>query len=333
MKMHHVACVVAALALWPTVAHSNQRACLDLSSGPLPGQDIDNNIYRKLLFNRAGKKYYAETFSDRAEPQSNSSELCLRWEAQNASGDGLDIDAFSWPSAGIFVSKFRPGDDYREYKSKREQVKAARRDNPVYAFENERQITQSWVVVGGPEDAGAIHRSTRPNLVLPGLSLHQGSFLERPIVEITFGASRAPPPPIEQVVGFGVFGVTVISRVLPGAGTLTISTQASVRNPRGLDVQLGFPSLQALQQINPGQIAGLQDAANYVKTFEEFKKRLEPGRQEWPFASTISANLSEPVRIFRVNHPVIVSAQGVRHCYLVAAYSPIPITLELSDCR
>lgn len=95
-------------------------------------------MYRSILFNRAGTKYYAETFSDMAQ---QGSEHCFRWEiVNNAVADKLIIDELSWPAAGTHVRKMLPGDIHRD--NRRERIEPAKRGNPVYAFENEKAPTQ-----------------------------------------------------------------------------------------------------------------------------------------------------------------------------------------------
>jgi hypothetical protein len=126
--------------------------------------------------------------------------------------------------------------------------------------------------------------------------------------------------------------VRVISQLISRVGVLTVTTQASVQNPRGLDARLAFPSLRALEQTKPQQIAAPEEAVRFLGLYQDLKKQFEPNRGEWSFSSPIPANLRESVRVFRVKQPVIVAADGVRHCYLVATYSPVPITLTLDDC-
>ena len=124
------------------VAHAQPRACTDWkhdNKGPLPRKDVGNVMYRSVLFNRAGKKYYAETFSDMAQ---QGNEHCFRWEVVNNSvADKLTIDELSWPAAGIRVRKMLPGDSHRDFNNRRERIEPARRDNPVYAFENKKAPT------------------------------------------------------------------------------------------------------------------------------------------------------------------------------------------------
>jgi len=338
MRLHPLMCVAVVLVLWPAPAHPQPRACLDFPNdpnGPLPRQDIDKNVYRKVPFKRAGRSYYVETFSDLANP-SGPSEHCFRWEAVNASGSDLPISTFAWPRADIKVDPLRPGEEYREKNNRREHVRAQRTDNDVYAFENERQRTQSWILAGAPDPAGsdtsAIYRATRTRLVLPGLSQLGAPILEGQIVEITFGGNRAPPPEISQIVGFGRFAVRVVSQLVSRDGVLTVTTQASVNNPERLEARLAFPSLRALEQIRPQQIAAPQEAIRFMGLYQDLRNQFESNRGEWSFSSPIPGNLQEPARVFRVKQPVIVAADGVRHCYLVATYSLVPITLTLDHC-
>ena len=224
-KQHWALLVVAVTAQAPTSAPAQPvpRACLDWHKDPagaLPRKDVDNVVYRPLLFKRAGQNYDVETFSDMSPV---GMETCFRWEIVNSSpSPDLLIDELAWPAAGIRITRMRPGDANRDYNNRREQIPSAKLNNSVYAFEKEETPTLSWITTvqnaanppgagGGP---GSILRRTGE--LLPALKNAEPSIMNAIVSVLTLGGDRRAAPEILQVVGYGGLSIQLGTVVIPG---------------------------------------------------------------------------------------------------------------------
>ena len=320
----------------PGLTQSLPRACLDWHKdpgGPLPRMDVDKVIYRSVLFKRTGNNYDVETFSDTSPV---GSEHCYRWEIVNVSKSPNPIvDELSWPAAGIRVSRMRPGDENRDYNTKREQIPPGRQDNLVYAFENEKAPTQSWIAsvqeAANKPPAGGGFSLRQTGELLPGLKDADGSILNRLIGVLSLGRDRPAAPPISQVVGYGDLSIRIDSRAVIEGRTLLISVDAQISNPPN-EASFNFPALTALKQTEPKSVGDLGEAQRFLATFRETIKYRERFRPEWNFRFPVAVGNDGNTSVFRVLQPVIVYAGEGRHCYLTASYSPVPIGLSLQNC-
>src|ERR1700730_9590902 len=228
-KQHWALLVVAVTAQAPTSAPAQPvpRACLDWHKDPagaLPRKDVDNVVYRPLLFKRAGQNYDVETFSDMSPV---GMETCFRWEIVNSSpSPDLLIDELAWPAAGIRITRMRPGNANRDYNNRREQIPSAKLNNSVYAFEKEETPTLNWITTvqnaanppgagGGP---GSILRRTGE--LLPALKNAEPSIMNAIVSVLTLGGDRRAAPEILQVVGYGGLSIRITSRASIEGSTL-----------------------------------------------------------------------------------------------------------------
>jgi hypothetical protein len=338
MRTIGIIVVLLGLALWPIPAMSQTpRACLDWHKdpkGPLPRRDVDNVLYRSLLFRRTGRKYDVETFSDMEKV---GLDHCLRWEiVNNSSSPDLVVDELTWQAAGIRVSRMPTGERSRDYNNRRDRIEPVAASNPVYAFENEMQSTQSWTTSGQATaptsgDNGPLYKLLKTRELLPGLKSSDDSILDLPVAVISFASDR-PPPEIAQVVGFGELAIRVVSLVTREANGLRISTSAVVSNPPSGEARFGFPVIRALQQTEPKSVGDFDEAGRFLGILSETIRTAEPNRGEWTVSSLIAAKDGTPLTVFRIRHPVTVSVGAERHCYLIATYSPIPVSLSLRSC-
>jgi hypothetical protein len=334
-----------ALASYVSPALPNSpRACLDQLSdpkGPLPRMDADNVIYRSILFRRDKGNYDVETFSDMSPV---GSENCFRWEIVNGtkphggrSPEQLIVDHLTWPVAGIRVSKMRPGDDYREFNRRREQIGVKKDNNLVHAFESDRTPTLSWMANAPQSTAQApsepLYKFFRTGELLPALDRVESSIREAFVTSISFGKGRAGPPEISQVVGFGGLAVNVTSRVATEGNGLVVTTNTSFKYPAGMDsVRVNLPALAATRQIGPKAVGDASDAARFLEIFRDRLKNPEPVSAESNFRFVIAFGSGDDLNIFRTRQPVVVTVGDERHCYLVSAYTPIPVGLTLDNC-
>jgi hypothetical protein len=314
------------------------RACLDWHKdpkGPLPRMDSENVIYRPILFKRAGQDYDVETFSDMSPVKD---EHCFRWEIVNSSkSPDLVMDELAWPVAGIRVTRMRPGDKSRDYNNRREQIPPDRQNNLVYAFENEKAPTQSWMAsvqaAASKSNAGSgAGYSMRTGELLPGLRTGEPSILNRIIAVITLGQDRRAAPEISQVVGYDNLGIRVTSRAVLEGNTLLISTDAQINEPPSNEARFNFSGLSALQRTEPKSVGDLKEAERFLEVFRETVRSSEAFRPEWNFRFPVTVRAGENVTVYRVLQPVTVSVGAERHCYLTSGYSPIPIGLSLQNC-
>jgi hypothetical protein len=337
--------LLAGLALAPSLAsaQSGPRACLDWRRdpmGPLPRKDVDNILYRSILFKRAGLNYDAETFSDMSPA---GAEHCFRWEIVNStrpSGSGRPsdqiIDELTWPAAGIRVRRMQPGDKYRDFASRRDRVEPLNNSNLVFAFEGERTPTQSWMVSQDQQSQASPgkdpeYKTFRTQELLPNLKSAAPSVLQAPVTQISFGGGRLEPPGISQVVGYGDFAIRISSGTNMGGDTLVISTIVELLGPPSGDARFSFPGLTALQQSAPKSVGDQGEAERFLEALRENVGRSEPNRSVWKFENLVRADARD-LRVFRILQPVIVSVGEERHCYLASTYTPIAIGLSLAQC-
>jgi hypothetical protein len=315
------------------------RACLDWRKdpqGPLPKKDVDNAVYRPILFKRADKKYDVDTYSDMSPV---GTENCFRWEIVNSSpSSDLLIDELAWPAAGIRITRMRPGDANRDYNNRREQIPSAKLNNPVYAFEKEATPTLSWLATAqnaaNQPDTGGGPPPTlrRTGELLPALKNAEPSIMNAIVSVVTLGSDRRAAPEISQVVGYGSLSIRITSRASIDGSTLLVSTDAVISEPPSGEARFNFPALSALKQTEPKSLGNVEEAQRFLDIFRDTLRSPESFRPEWNFRFPVSVRPGENVDIFRVRQPVIVSVGEERHCYLAAGYSPIPVGLTLQNC-
>ena len=315
------------------------RACLDWHKdpkGPLPKMDLDNAIYRPILFKRTGKNYDVETYSDMSLV---GNETCFRWEIVNSSqSSDLLIDELAWPAAGIRIAGMRPGDNNRDYNNRREQIPSTKQNNPVYAFENEQTPTLSWTTTAQnaanqPNSGGGLGAILRRTVeLLPGLKNAEPSIMNAIVSVVTLGSDRRAAPEISQVVGYGGLSIRITSRASIEGSTLLVSTDAVISNPPTAEARFNFPALSALKQTEPKSLGNIEEAQRFLDIFRNTVRSPESFRPEWSFRFPVSVRPGENVDIYRVRQPVTVSVGEERHCYLAAGYSPIPVGLTLQNC-
>jgi hypothetical protein len=363
-----------------TRAQPLPRACMTWQrdpGGPLPRRDVDNVLYRSLPFRRASQNYEAETFSDMARA---GDDRCFRWEMVNNSkpdGGGSDpnrtaIDELNWPAASIRVQHMLAGDDRREHNNIRDRIEAKNGSNPVYAFENEQQVTQSWQTkeqtaaesTPPPQSSGQQSNGQESSSnTLPSQSNGQAASSREknpkfetkpadqvrakmgikidlnpnvPITVISFPEGYEKPLQIDQEVGFGRVLIRVQSEVIPSKDQVRLFTKAYVEKLPEEVAQAAprfvFPGMIALKRIEPKTLGDREDAAKFVNYFHEAQVPSEPPLYSWDLNLTVARTSDGSLSIYRVLQPIAVFASGSSHCYLVATYSPIPIGFTLRDC-
>jgi hypothetical protein len=232
------------------------------------------------------------------------------------------------------------GDNNREYNNRRDRIDAANRSNPVYAFENEQQVTQSWATSPPqPQEQGPSSSDKEPKYeIKPAREIQQKMGIQTgvnptvPIAVVSFSKGREPPPEINQEVGFGKVLIRIQSRVAPAGNQLQVLTNAVVANPPEGGARYGFPGIVALQRTEPKTLGDPKDAARFVEAFREASQTTEPRRDAWNVSLSLAPTDDGNFSIYRVFQPVTVFAGESSHCYLVATYSPIPIGFTLQDC-
>jgi hypothetical protein len=290
-KQHWALLLLAVTTPVPTSgsAQSPPRACLDWHKDPqgaLPRKDVDNEIYRPILFKRAGKNYDAETFSDMSPV---GDENCFRWEIVNSSSSSdLLIDELAWPAAGIRVTRMRPGDNNRDYNNRREQIPSAKQNNLVYAFEKEQTPTMSWIATaqntanqpnggGGP---GPVLRHTGE--LLPALKNAEPSIMNAIVSVVTLGGDRRAAPEISQVVGYGGLSIRVTSRASIEGSTLLVATDAVISEPPSGEARFNFPGAfrpQADRTEIPRQCRGGPAFSGYFPRDRQIAGELPAGME------------------------------------------------------
>ena len=142
---------------------------------------------------------------------------------------------------------------------------------------------------------------------------------------------NAPAPLISQSVGFGDLSLQITSRAVPESSRIVISTNIAVISGRTNEVRFNFPALRAMEQAKPSRIGDSAEAQRFVSAFREKLKASEPSKGEWNFTFPVSITNGKR-EVFRTRQPIVISTGDQQHCYLIATYSPIPVTLSLLDC-
>jgi hypothetical protein len=271
---------------------------------------------------------------------------CFRWEVVNSSKlsdppidlqpPDLTIHELIWPVAGIRVLHIPPGERFREFNNLRDRSNPAMGSNPVFVFEGTTDLTkptQSWIptpVTSTPAKS-ANYDYKRTGELLPGLKAST-SILNSRVAIISFGEGRAPPGEISQVVGFGELELRVLSHVTLENNIVMISTNVAAKNIPSPEVRFSLPAMRAMQQVNPKAIGDIGEATEFLNRLDKTNGQLEEANHfEWAFRVEVPATGGNG-RVFRVHQPVVVSLGESRHCYLVRAYSAIPVGLTVQNC-
>jgi hypothetical protein len=125
----------------------------------------------------------------------------------------------------------------------------------------------------------------------------------------------------------------VVSQAERHSDALTLRTTVTPSGPAVDGAQFYMPALQSLRLVKQqsDQIAYSQD---FLRLYREFKnvavKREGP---KWTFETNLAIVGSGPARAFRIVHPILIRHGETRDCIMVAALSPVPVNLPITDCR
>lgn len=264
----------------------------------------------------------------------------MRYEIENTGKE--EIQNLFWETAGIGLESFRPGEVNRESRTKkvRSYKKPYKDKDHIHSFANETIDPYTWLL----DARQASSRDKADNYLdfqyvllssidpdLPG-TLASFGYSNKNVLAANYEEKDVTVYPTSEIINGNGFEIFVNSNVETGDGVANFYTDIQIRYDGEGSAEITAPAVFAWSSLYENGIE--KSYNNYLKVLSSAineKNTIESGgigNFKYFFQNVLSDNN----KIFLVKNPIYLNINGNNRCYVVQAYSPFAVDVDLFKC-